>query len=185
MRLSYLLTCSLVLSLACGDKGDTTGGGSTDATSGDTTAAQTTDQTGPATTGATSGASTGAATTQTTDQCGGFDSCGVTVEMSSAVCEDSGALQASTGGVQPPSLSATYLDTDRVAVQETGFEATCCLTLTPELVIETGTITVTYAESGDPCDCICNYTIDYILRKVPKGDWTLVSGPLSADFTVP
>lgn len=185
MRLSFSFACLLVLPLACGDKGDTTD--STEETSG----AQTTDQTGPATTGAstgpaTTGPTTGAgSTTATTDQCGGFDSCGVEVEMSAAVCgQDDGAL-ASTGGVEPPSLTATYLDTDRVAVKETGFEATCCLTLTPELVVDQQTIAVTYAESGDACDCICNYTLDYVLRKVPSGTWTIASGDLKTDVTVP
>lgn len=175
MRLSiaYLLPALFSLALACAGKGDDTG----------STEQATTEQTGPATGGpVTTGDTTHA---PTTEGCLDADACGIGVDMGTAVCDHADGVQASTGGVEPPSLTATSLGGGKVAVHETGHDATCCLTLVPQIAVDGATITVTYVDTGDPCDCVCTYTIDFTLLAVPSGTWTIVSGALSTDVTVP
>lgn len=159
---------------------DSTGG--TDATSGSTSASTTT-----ATTVSTSTTPTTEATSGSSGGCGGVIGCGISVEGPTAVCDKGDPIEASTGGTtggDVPSLTVTPLGGGKVDVSEVAFSATCCLTLTPEISVDGASIAITYAESGEPCDCICSYTIHFTLVDVPVGAWTIVSGSLSAEVDV-
>ncbi len=119
--------------------------------------------------------------------CGGVIGCGISVEGPSAVCDEGDPIGASTGGTtggDTPALMASAIGGGKVEVTELAHGATCCVTLTPELTVEGSTIDVSYAESGEPCDCICSYTIHFTLVDVPVGAWTIVSGALSVDVDV-
>ena len=37
----------------------------------------------------------------------------------------------------------------------------------------TNTVTVSYEETGDPCDCMCVYNLNYTLTGLTAGDWTI------------
>ena len=93
-------------------------------------------------------------------------------------------LGSSTTGGDTPALMASAIGGGKVEVTELAHGATCCVILTPELTVEGSTIDVSYAESGEPCDCICCYTIHFTLVDVPVGAWTIVSGALSVDVDV-
>jgi hypothetical protein len=181
------------LVLACGDKGGTTDP-TTDpstttaqTTTAETTAADTTDAltttagttTTVETTTTTPGMTTTEAPTTEASSTGCAGDCGVAVENPSSLCDEDDP------NMVPPSLIAYAGEAGKIDVTESGFETSCCLMLEPSVVVEGMTLNVSYTESGDPCDCICYYTITYTLAGLAPGTWTVVSGPQSVDVDVP
>ena len=45
-------------------------------------------------------------------------------------------------------------------------------------------IALAYKIGPDPCECICNVSIDYTLSGVPDGKWTLVHPDVTTAVTV-
>ena len=196
MTTHRLLSLSLsVLIVACGDKDTTTEPATEPATSGaqtttgDTTAAEagTTVEaptTGDATTGAVGTTTyepmtTSDPMTTTGDTTGCSGDCGVVIEMASSMCDEQNP------DMVPPSLVAEANGPGAIKVTEMGFETSCCLELSPGAYIEDMTLFISYAEVGEPCDCICYYTIDYVISGLASGTWTVESGAQSVDVEVP
>ncbi len=183
---SLLLSLS-VLVVACGDKDTTTEPATEPATSGaqttgDTTAAEAgttveTPTTGDDTTGV--GPTTGEAMTTTGEAMTTTGGSEVVIEMASSMCDEQNP------NMVPPSLAAEANGPGAITVTEMGFETSCCLELSPSAYIEDMTLFVSYAEVGDPCDCICYYTIDYVISGLASGTWTVESGAQSVDVDVP
>ena len=188
-----LTLLALVTLAACGADKDTTAG-TTDTsaestagepntssltTTGDTTVTPTTtgDTTGPETT-ATPTTTDVSTTDQTSTGCAG--DCGVVVvEGPTSLCDENDP------SMVPPTLMAVAGGPGKIDVTETGYETSCCLELDPSAKIDGMTIHIDYAEVGDPCDCICYYTINYTLSGVTSGTWSVVSSGQSVDVDVP
>lgn len=171
--LAGLVACSTETKTSTGTGGGSTG---TDSAGTDTTTGSSGDSSGAPTTGGTdSGSGTGSSTTG--------DETEVSVEDSRSMCMGNPLLpdlDANPPPVAAPALMAQALGGGKVAVTETEYEDNCGYTLTPVVVADAGTVTITYDTTGDEADCICLFTIDYTLAGLPPGTWTIVSGALSA-----
>lgn len=149
----------------------------TPTTAGDTTESGTTTQ-GTTTTATPSTTDVSSTTDQTSTGCAG--DCGVVVvEGPTSLCDENDP------NMVPPTLMAVAGGPGKIDVTETGYETSCCLELDPSAKIDGMTINIDYTEVGDPCDCICYYTINYTLSGVTSGTWSVVSGGQSVDVDVP
>src|SRR5690606_11264777 len=110
----------------------------------------------------------------------------VTIEESSAMCVADPTNLEPESNLEPgvPSLTAKALGDGKVAVSETEYEENCGYVLTPVVSVEPGTVTISYETSGEAADCVCAFTIDTTLAGLTPGEWTIVSGELSATVDV-
>lgn len=90
-----------------------------------------------------------------------------------------------TGGLTESLTADPGAEANTVDVEHDALSGTCCVDLAAAATAADGTITVTYEESGTPCDCMCRYDVTYTLGRVPSGDWTIDGGDVSDDVSVP
>lgn len=87
---------------------------------------------------------------------------------------------------EPSALTATASGGGAVAVLHENYAAECCVgfDVSAEADSASSTVTVTYEETGDPCDCMCVYNLGYTLTDLTPGDWTITAGGDSTTVTV-
>lgn len=195
MNLPRLLFTAALLTTACADKAtdtnnisDETTGSQTDTAPGTTGEAPGSTGVDPSGTGGSTGIvdptaeSTSSASTDPTttagETTGCAGDCGVSVESAFSSCDENDPDPVMS------SLMATPVAPGAIEVTESGFETSCCLELDPQVAVDGMTLNITYTEIGDPCDCICFYTIDTVLSGLAPGTWTVVSGAQMVDVEV-
>ena len=83
-------------------------------------------------------------------------------------------------------LTAVAAGAGSVSVAHDNYSATCCVGFDVSASADsaTSTVTVTYEETGEPCDCLCTYNLAYTLTDLSAGDWTISAGGDSTTVTV-
>lgn len=83
-------------------------------------------------------------------------------------------------------LHAAAAGAGAVSVTHDGVGGSCCVGF--DVAAETdeaaATVSVTYEETGEPCDCICTYNLAYTLTGLSAGDWTIEAAGDSTTVTV-
>ena len=106
---------------------------------------------------------------------------GLTTTAVEAVCTD--AFVADTSG-GPEGLNVSDMGGGTVHVIHGNYMASCCLGFDAAATLSTDRIDVAYTEVGDPCDCVCPYSMGYDILGVPAGSYTVYAGSVSAAVTV-
>jgi len=89
-----------------------------------------------------------------------------------------------TGNVDP-TFTASSSAPGTADVEQTGVSASCCLTLVPSVALNTdGSLQVTYAEEGEPCDCMCLYDVSYSIINAESGPTTIHADGRSVEVEI-
>ncbi len=98
-----------------------------------------------------------------------------------AVCADRAVADTAAG---PDGLNVADMGGGLVHVIHTNFMASCCLDFEATATLGAERIDVAYAEVGEPCDCVCPYSMGYDITGVPAGSYTVWAGGASAALIV-
>ena len=98
------------------------------------------------------------------------------VEVSSAPCD----------GEMPPADEVSVTSSNGTAtVTHSNYEDSSCLGFTVSGDLEGSTLTLTYTETGEPCDCISMYALNYDIIGLASGTYTLeFPGNVTENLTI-
>jgi len=77
------------------------------------------------------------------------------------------------------------VESDIVQIEHRDFTASSCLGFEVEGGLEGTDLTLSYIETGEPCDCISAYTLIYDIQGLDAGTYSMTfPGNLSEDVTI-
>lgn len=94
------------------------------------------------------------------------------------------STECDSGDTSCQSLAATVAGTS-VHVVDSAVTLTCCMDTTPVVTVEGSVVSVEYAESGEPCDCVCNHDVAYDIGPFESGTWTIHTVTGEQEVSVP
>jgi hypothetical protein len=106
---------------------------------------------------------------------------GLTCSTVDAVCATSAVADTASG---PETLAVSDMGGGTIHVVHTNFQASCCLGFNAAATAGADRIDIAYTEVGDPCDCMCPYTLDYSVEGVAAGTYEVYAGGTDATVTV-
>ena len=98
------------------------------------------------------------------------------VDVSSSPCD----------GEMPPTdeISVTSSN-DTVSVTHSNYEDSSCLGFTVSGALDVNTLTIAYSETGEACDCISMYTLNYDIVGLSAGTYTFeFPGNVTEEITI-
>ena len=98
------------------------------------------------------------------------------VDVSSAPCDGE--------AIPADEVSISTMD-DQVTVTHSNFEESSCLGFTVSGDLDDDTLTLTYTETGEACDCISTYALTYEIVGLSSGTYTVeFPGDVSQELTI-